>query len=84
MKYLPSSMVKWKREAEGAFKEFSPLFAAMYHKVVMPLLHCHPPPTVNSFPMQTQGDERPSFAGTLIREQKIGRASCRERVCLAV
>jgi len=35
-------MAKWKREAEGLFKEFSALFEAMYHevekRVVMPLL----------------------------------------------
>ena len=76
-------MVKWKREAEGAFKEFSALFAAMYHEVVMPLLHCRPPPTVNSFLMQTQGDERPSFAGTLIREQKRHRLNDTESAWLA-
>ena len=33
MKYLPSSIAKWKREAEGAFREFSALFSAMYHEV---------------------------------------------------
>jgi len=85
MKYLPSFMAKWKREAEGAFKEFSTLFAGMYHEVekqiVMPLLRCCPPPTTHSFLKQEQGDE--CSVGTLIRDRQRHGLSDTESAWLA-
>ena len=43
MKYIPSSMAKWKRVAEEQHKEYSEMFMGMFREVedriVMPLIH---------------------------------------------
>ena len=33
MKYLPSSIAKWKKEAEEGFKDYSHFFESMYNEV---------------------------------------------------
>jgi len=33
MKYLPSSIAKWKKEAEEGYKEYSKMFMGLFHDV---------------------------------------------------
>ena len=77
MKYIPSSVASWKRLAEERYKEYSNVFVGLFREVedriVMTFIRCPLPP--RSPIMQRHGDERPSLAGTLIREQGRHRLS---------
>ena len=85
MKYIPSSLANWKRLAEKRNKEYFGIFLGLFREVedriVMTFIHFSLPP--RSPIMQKQGDERPSFAGTLIREQERHRLSEPEAVWTA-
>jgi len=54
MLYIPSSLAKWKREARETYHYLTELFERMVHDVEHQI---------------EQGDERPSFAGNLLRER---------------
>ncbi|TDL15489.1 cytochrome P450 [Rickenella mellea] len=55
MKYLPPSIAKWKREALEWYHRDSELFGGMYNDVKEQI---------------NKGEDRPSFAATLIRDDK--------------
>ena len=41
MKYVPSSISKWKREAEDGYKEYSEMFEKMFHDVENRIVPSH-------------------------------------------
>jgi len=43
MKYVPSSISKWKREAEEGYKEYSEMFEGMFHDVENRIVLCYIP-----------------------------------------
>jgi len=73
MKYIPSSIAEWKQEAEEGYKEYSKMFLGMFHDVENRIVisYLSDPPY---FPIhlwgQKQGNERPSFVGSLVRESE--------------
>ncbi|OCH87846.1 cytochrome P450 [Obba rivulosa] len=68
MKYLPSSIAKWKREAEEQFKRDSIMFEGMFNKVKKGVVN---------------GDERPSISATLVLEQERNRLTEKEAAWLS-
>ena len=71
MLYIPASFAKWKREAREARHYFTKLFEGMVqdvqHRIVR--FYLASSPQLLTHTLQDQGDERPSFAGTLLRER---------------
>ena len=77
MKYIPSSVASWKKLAEERYKEYSHMFVGMLREVggrIVMVFICFSLPHRSTI-MQKQGDERPSFAGTLVREKGRHRLS---------
>ena len=77
MKYFPSSVASWKKPAEERYKEYSYMFVGMLREVggrIVMVFICFSLPH-RSIIMQKQGDERPSFAATLVREKGRHRLS---------
>ena len=77
MKYLPSSIAPWKKEAEEGFKDYSNFFESMYNEVkdrivTFPIGFLFPF-SPHPFTLQNQGDERPSFTGDLVRDPQRHR-----------
>ncbi|KAJ3848269.1 cytochrome P450 [Lentinula lateritia] len=68
MKYLPSSIAKWKREAEEWYRKDSELFEGLFLEVQQRV---------------TSGEERPSFAANLIRDSERHGLSDKESAWLA-
>jgi len=50
MKYLPSSIAKWKKEAEEGYKEYSNMFLGLFHdvekRIVMSFIRFSTPPDI--------------------------------------
>ena len=50
MKYLPSSIAKWKKEAEEGYKEYSRMFLGLFHnvenRIVMSFIRSSSPPDI--------------------------------------
>ena len=75
MQYIPSALAKWKREAEEGYRFYSAQFMTMFlevnHRIVTSYFYFLPAAiSSRRYTLQNQGDERPSFAGTLIRERQ--------------
>ncbi|OCH87844.1 cytochrome P450 [Obba rivulosa] len=68
MKHLPSSIAKWKRDAEEWFKRDSAMFEGLFNTVKERALN---------------GDQRPSFSATLALEQERHGLSGKEAAWLA-
>ncbi|KAF8987969.1 cytochrome P450 [Cyathus striatus] len=68
MKYLPTSMAKWKRDAQDWFRRDGEYFGAMYNDVKERIKN---------------GDERHSFAATLVHDEKQLNLSEDENAWLA-
>jgi len=68
MKYIPSSIAKWKREAEEWYRKDSVLFEGLFNDVRKRI---------------TNGDERPSFTASLIQDQERHGLSERETAWLS-
>lgn len=67
MKHVPSWLAKWKRDAEKGYKKFSNLFIGLLRDVEARI---------------GEGDDRPSFIGTLIRERRHLQLNCEESAWL--
>jgi len=72
MKNIPSSLAKWKREAEKGYIHYTEIWEGMFREVENRIVTCllRLPIRVISLiliSLQNQGDERASFAGSLIR-----------------
>ncbi|EMD35209.1 hypothetical protein CERSUDRAFT_116679 [Gelatoporia subvermispora B] len=63
MRYLPSSIAKWKREAEEWFRRDSVMFEGLYNDVKKRVI---------------MGDERPSITATLVVEKERNQITERE------
>jgi len=86
MRYIPSSIAKWKREAEEGYKEYSKMFVGMFHDVETRIVTSYlfdPLYFLIHLWGQKQGDERPSFVGSLIRESERHRLRPIEAAWLA-
>jgi len=86
MKYFPSSIANWKREAEEEFRDSSNFFESMYNEikeriVTFPIGFLFPF-SPHSFMLQNQGDERPSFTGDLIRDPQRHHMTELEAACI--
>jgi len=85
MLYIPSSLAKWKREAKEAHHYYSELFEGMLRdaqdRIVCSLFAS--PSRPHSFTLQNEGDERSSFAGTLLRERDHNHLSDTEAAWLS-
>jgi cytochrome P450 len=68
MRYIPSSLAKWKRDAENAFKKDSKMFEGLLHTVEANV---------------AKGDDHQSLCSTLIREVDRNKLSSIERSWLA-
>ncbi|KAI0052742.1 cytochrome P450 [Auriscalpium vulgare] len=68
MKYLPSSIAKWKAEAEGWYRKDSAMFEGLFNSVKENV---------------AKGDEHPSLSATLIRESGRHGLTNRENSWLA-
>ncbi|KAH9965977.1 cytochrome P450 [Russula dissimulans] len=67
MRYIPSSLAKWKRDAENSFKRDTNLFEGLFHAVEA----------------NAKGDDHQSLCSTLIREVDKNKLSSIERLWLA-
>jgi len=72
MENIPSSIAKWKREAEERYQYYSRHFEDMFrevkHQIVMFFVPLRRSPqfATHLYAVQNQGDERLSFSGSLI------------------
>jgi hypothetical protein len=72
LEYAPEWLAKWKRQTKADFRHFSSLFLGLFTDVEARIVrefkcfHCFS--GITSL-LQNDGDERPSFAGTLIRSR---------------
>ena len=71
LRYLPSSIAKWKRDAEDGFKYYSQYFQDMFHDVEKRIVwyYIRIPSLIHRLASQHEGEDRLSFTGTLIRER---------------
>lgn len=88
MKYIPSTLAKWKRDAEEGHRFYSDQFMAMFSEVEQRIVTSYSPvspPAIHliAISSQNQGDERPSFAGALIRERQRNHLNDWEAAWLA-
>ncbi|KAI9511326.1 cytochrome P450 [Russula earlei] len=65
MRYIPSSMAKWKRDAEECFKDGSAMFEGLLHAVEANV---------------AKGDDHQSLGATLIRDAHKNKLSSREAI----
>ena len=86
MRYLPSSIAKWKKDAEDGYNEYSKMFLGLFrdveNRIVMSFIRFSLPPDI-IVGRQKQGDERPCFAGVSIREPERYQLSRTEGAWLA-
>ncbi|KAN0124436.1 cytochrome P450 monooxygenase [Russula decolorans] len=68
LRHLPSSLAKWKRDAEAWYRQDSAMFEGLFHPVEANV---------------AKGDDHQSVAATLIREVERNKLSSRERSWLA-
>jgi len=68
MQYIPSSLAKWKRDAENSFKNDTKMFEGLFHPVEANV---------------AKGDDHQSLCSTLIREENRNKLSSVERSWLA-
>ncbi|KAH9966016.1 cytochrome P450 [Russula dissimulans] len=68
MRYIPSSLAKWKRVAANSFKKDSEMFEGLFHTVEANV---------------AKGDDHQSLCSTLIREVDRNKLSSKERSWLA-
>jgi hypothetical protein len=80
MLYIPSSLAKWKRDAQNRFKKYCELFGGLFRDLEKRLaslfLFYHMSPWHLPFAVQAEGEsERPSFVGYLVQQRENHKLS---------